>query len=59
MTDAERESREVFYQNLVWVIDGTPFRKNFDIRHMLPDPASELPQDLVWAKAARHMAGAK
>lgn len=58
MTDAERESREAFYQNLVWVIDGTPFRKNFDIYHMLPDPASELARDLVWAKAARHMAGA-
>ncbi len=58
MTDAERESREAFYQNLVWVIDGTPFRKNFDIYHMLPDPASELAQDLVWAKAVRHMAGA-
>jgi hypothetical protein len=58
MTDAERESREAFYQNLVWVIDGTPFRKNFDIYHMLPDPASELAPDLVWAKAARHTAGA-
>lgn len=58
MTDAERESREAFYQNLVWVIDGTPFRKNFDIYHMLPDPASELAQDPVWAKAARHADGA-
>jgi hypothetical protein len=25
---------------------------------MLPDPASELAQDLVWAKAVRHMDGA-
>lgn len=58
MTDAERESREAFYQNLVWVIDGKPFRKNFDIYHMLPDPASELAQDLVWEKAQRHMDGA-
>lgn len=58
MTDAERESREAFYQNLVWVIDGKPFRKNFDIYHMLPDPTSELAQDLVWEKAQRHMDGA-
>lgn len=58
MTDAERESREAFYQNLVWVIDGQPFRKNFDIYHMLPDPTSELAQDLVWEKAQRHMEGA-
>ncbi|MBD8875089.1 competence protein CoiA [Roseibium polysiphoniae] len=58
MTDAERISREAFYQNLVWVIDGKPFRKNFDIYHMLPDPMSDLAQDLVWSKAARRMNGA-
>jgi hypothetical protein len=58
MTDAERASREAFYQNLVWVIDGKPFRQNFDIYHMLPDPSSELAQDLVWEKAKRHMDGA-
>lgn len=58
MTDAERKSREAFYQNLVWVIDGAPFWKNFDIYHMLPHPASELAQDLVWEKAQRHMEGA-
>lgn len=58
MTDAERESREAFYQNLVWVVDGKPFQKNFDIYHMLPDPTSELAQDLVWEKAQRHMDGA-
>ncbi|WP_197540924.1 CoiA-like domain protein [Candidatus Filomicrobium marinum] len=57
ITDAERTSREGFYQNLVWVIDGRPFRQNFDIYHMLPDPTSRLAQDLVWVKAARSMAG--
>ncbi|KQU72436.1 CoiA-like domain protein [Aminobacter sp. DSM 101952] len=57
MTDAERHSREAFYQNLVWVIDGRGFRQNFDIYHMLPDPESELAQDLVWAKATRPMRG--
>lgn len=58
MTDAERQSREAFYKNLVWVIDGRGFRQNFDIYHMLPDPKSELARDLVWAKATRPMRGA-
>lgn len=58
MSDAERKSREDFYQNLVWVIDGRAFRQNFDIYHILPDPKSELAQDLVWAKASRPMQGA-
>lgn len=57
MTDAERISREEFYKNLVWVVDGSGFRDNFDIYHMLPSPMSELAQDLVWAKAKRHMNG--
>ena len=57
MTDAERQSREDFYGNLVWVTDGSPFRKNFDIYHGLPDPHSELARDLVWGKARRHMHG--
>jgi hypothetical protein len=55
MTDAERISRESFYGNLVWVIDGSVFRQNFDIYHMLPDPASEMAQDIVWDKASRGM----
>ncbi len=58
MTDAERISREAFYKNLVWVIDGRGFRDNFDICHILPDPGSELAQDLVWSKATRAMQGA-
>lgn len=58
ITDVERISRENFYQNLVWVIDGTKFQRNFDIYHMLPDPKSELAEDLIWEKAKRHMDGA-
>jgi hypothetical protein len=58
MTDAERISREEFYGNLVWIIDGSTFRQNFDVLHALPDPLSELAQDLVWAKAARGKVGA-
>lgn len=58
MTDAERISREKFYANLVWVVDGLSFRNNFDIYHALPDPNSTLASDLVWSKAKRHMHGA-
>jgi len=58
MTDAERRSREDFYGNLVWVIDGRGFRDNFDIYHLLPAPDAEIAQDLVWAKATRPMQGA-
>ena len=58
MTDVERLSREVFYKNLVWVIDGRSFRSNFDCYHLLPNPASDIAQDIVWAKATRAMKGA-
>jgi len=58
MTDVERISREQFYGNLVWVIDGRGFEKNFDILHLLPDPDSDLASDLVWFKGTRRMQGA-
>ncbi len=59
MSDAERSSRELFYKNLVWIIDGRGFRNNFDIYHMLPDPLSQLVEDIVWSKASRPMRGAQ
>ncbi len=58
MTDVERTSREKFYGNLVWVIDGSEFKKNFDIYHLLPAPNSVLAEDIVWVKATRHAKGA-
>ena len=58
ITDAERLSREQFYGNLVWVIDAAPFRKNFDIFHVLPHPDSALAADLIWYKSKREMQGA-
>lgn len=42
MTDSERLSRETFYQNLICIVDGRGFRKNFEIYHLLPYPQSEL-----------------
>jgi hypothetical protein len=53
MTDAERISREKFYGNLIWVIDGSGFHQNFGIYHKLPAPDSEIAKDLVWVKV-RH-----
>lgn len=58
MTDAERISREAFYRNLVWIIDGRGFRNNFDLYHMLPDPTAPMAADLVWFPARRSMDGA-
>ena len=57
ITDEERLSRERFYSNLVWVIDGTGFRKHFDILHALPSPDSEMAKDLVWYKSTRKNGG--
>lgn len=58
ISDAERLSREQFYGNMVWILDGRDFVKNFDIYHKLPDPASDLARDLMWSKATREMQGA-
>ncbi len=58
MTDAERISREEFYGNLVWVVDGSSFCQNFDIYQGLPAPNSEVAKDLIWVKAKRHTANA-
>jgi hypothetical protein len=57
MTDAERLSRESFYGNLVWIIDGRSFRHNFDVYHQLPHPESDVAKDIVWSKAKRGMHG--
>lgn len=51
LRDDELAAREAFYGNLVWVLDGRPFATNFEIHHILPDPASPIAQDMVWYKA--------
>jgi competence protein CoiA len=58
LPEPERLAREAFYGNLIWVLDGRSFRKNFDIYHPLPHPRSLLAGDLVWSKATRGMKGA-
>lgn len=59
ISDEERISREQFYSNLIWVVDGRPFCKNFDIYHPLPDPGSDIGKDLVWAEAKRGLLGSQ
>jgi competence protein CoiA len=54
ISDAERISREKFYGNLVWVIDGSTFEENIVICHLLPAPSSELAGDLIWFKATKN-----
>jgi competence protein CoiA len=58
MTDGERKSREAFYKNLVWIVDGRGFKDRFDLHHLLPNPENQEAQDLVWCKAAHGMNGA-
>lgn len=53
MTDEERESREDFYENLVWIIDGRSFRNNFYVGWMLPDPSADGFEDIVWCGQTR------
>lgn len=53
MTDQERESREAFYRNLVWIVDGRGFRKSFHLGCMLPDPSLGGFEDIVWFQPGR------
>ena len=48
MTEEERESRESFYRNLIWIVDGRNFRKSFHLGCMLPEPSAEWVKDIVW-----------
>jgi competence protein CoiA len=57
ISDAERQSREAFYGNMIWIVNGTPFRAQFDIYHQLPDPDTDLGGDIVWYKAHRALPG--
>ena len=53
MSDEERESRESFYGNLIWILDGRSFRKSFRLGYMLPEPSAEWVKDIVWCPPPR------
>ncbi len=42
----ELRSREQFYDSMIWVVDGRPFKNNFHILSRLPHPESELASKL-------------
>lgn len=44
MNDEELASRESFYRNMIWVVNGAPFLKNVSFGARLPNP--ELPRSL-------------
>ncbi|MYA17632.1 MAG: CoiA-like domain protein [Gemmatimonadales bacterium] len=54
LSDEEREARERFYGNLIWILDGRPFRKSFELGWMLPDPESSGFEDIVWGPYVRN-----
>lgn len=53
MTDQERESRELFYPELIWIVDGRGFRSSFELGRMLPDPGLAGWDDIIWFQGPR------
>ena len=56
ITDWERESREEFYGNLIWILDGRSFRNSFHLGWMLPDPKANGFEDAVWFRQPQNAA---
>lgn len=48
LVSEELEQREKFYRNMVWVVNGEKFRKDFYILHSLPDPKCDFIEDIVF-----------
>lgn len=48
MSFEELKQRESFYGNMIWVVNGSHFRDNFHIFHLLPDPECELVKDIYF-----------
>lgn len=46
MKPDELRSREQFYESMVWVVDGSPFKNNFHVLSRLPPPDSDLARRL-------------
>jgi hypothetical protein len=51
LRDDELRAREAFYPDLVWVLDGRPFKSQFEVYHALPHPDAPVAADIVWAQA--------
>lgn len=53
MSQIELKSREDFYGEMIWIINGRTLAKNMKLRAMLPDPENELLRDIL-VKATTH-----
>ncbi len=42
----EIQSRNNFYKNIIWIVNGDSFRERFFLLHQLPDPDSKEMQDI-------------
>jgi len=47
MSESELKSREYFYKDMVWVVNGRNLAKNMKLRAMLPDPENELIKNIA------------
>ena len=55
MSESEMLSRENFYGKMMWIVNGEKFKKNFTILGKLPDPKSEIAQQIrFWDVRKRH-----
>jgi len=50
MDPVELQSREQFYGDMIWLINGQKFEDNFSILDPLPDPSTEFAQDIVFQR---------
>jgi hypothetical protein len=48
MQTEELRSRENFYGQVIWVVNGEKFRDNYTVLDRLPDPKAEFAEDLVF-----------
>lgn len=48
ITPNELISREMFYKNIIWIVNGEHFKKNFHILDKLPNPNSKFAEDLAF-----------
>lgn len=48
ISEDELQSREKFYKNMIWIVNGTEFKKNFSISGKLPNPESDFMEDIVF-----------
>lgn len=57
MSLEELQSREKFYQKMIWIVNGEKFSSSFHILGRLPAPSAEWVEDLVFYQQRRNAAG--